>query len=168
MWERGKMFSKYHKCKYPLNKSNLFSQYKLIRNEVTKLKRDNKIKYYKEFFEINYKKTSAIWKGILSLVTVKPSNLNQLTIIDENGYLETDPIKNSNSNSLYKYFANVGPSIENKIPASQYIYSDYLINLRINHSFYLKPASYDEVAELILSLDINKSLGPNSLPVYIF
>ena len=80
MWERDKIFSKYHKCKYPLNKSNLFSQYKLIRNEVTKLKRDNKIKYYKEFFEINNKKTSAIWKGIRSLVTIKPSNLNQLTI----------------------------------------------------------------------------------------
>ena len=60
MWERDQMFSKYHKCKYPLNKSNLFSQYKLIQNEVTKLKRDNKIKYYKEIFEINNKKTSAI------------------------------------------------------------------------------------------------------------
>ena len=97
MWERDKMFSKYHKCKHPLNKSNLFSQYKLIRNEVTKLKRDNKIKYYKEFFEINNKKTSAIWKGIRSLVTIKPSTLNQLTIIDKNGSLETDPIKISNT-----------------------------------------------------------------------
>ena len=83
MWERDKMFSKYHKCKNPLNKSNLFSQYQLIRNEVTKLKKDNKIKYYKEFFEINNKKTSAIWKGIRSLVTIKPSNLHQLTIIDK-------------------------------------------------------------------------------------
>ena len=80
--------------------------------------------------------------------------------------METEPIKISNS--FNKYFANVGPSIENKIPTSQYIYSDYLKDLRINHSYYLKPATYDEVAELILSLDINKSLGPNSLPVYIF
>ena len=67
-----------------------------------------------------------------------------------------------------EYFANVGSSIENKISVSQYIYSDYLKDVRINHSFYIKPAMYDEVAEIIQSLDINKSLGPNSLPVFIF
>ena len=78
----------------------------------------------------------------------------------------TDPI--IIVNSFNEYFANVGPSIENKISVSRYIYSDYLKDVRINHSFYLKPATYDEVAEIIQSLDINKSMGPNSLPVYIF
>ena len=48
MWERDKLFSKYHKCENLINKPNLFCQYKLIRNDVTKLKRDNKIKYYKK------------------------------------------------------------------------------------------------------------------------
>ena len=37
MWERDKLFSKYHKCKNLINKPNLFSQYKFIRNDVTKL-----------------------------------------------------------------------------------------------------------------------------------
>ena len=73
MWEREQLFSKYHECKNLINKSNLFSQYKLMRNDVTKLKRDKK-------------KTSAIWKGIRSLVTIKPSNLNEITIIDKNGF----------------------------------------------------------------------------------
>ena len=72
------------------------------------------------------------------------------------------------ANSFNEYFANVGPSIENKIPSSQYIYTDYLKDVRINHSFYLKPATYLEIAEMIQSLDINKPLGPNSLPVHIF
>ena len=166
MWKRDKLFSKYHICKNPINKPNLFSQYKVIRNEVTKLKRDNKIKHYKNFFEVNKKNTSAIWKVIRSLVTIKPSNLNVITIIDKNGSLVTDPI--IIANSVNEYFTNIGPSIENKISVSQYIYSDYLKDARINHSFYLKPATYDEVAEIIQSLDIIKSLGPNSLPVYIF
>ena len=78
----------------------------------------------------------------------------------------TDPI--IIANSFNEYSANVGPSIENKMPSSQYIYTDYLKDVRINHSFYLKPATYVEVAEIIQSLDINKSLGPNSLPVHIF
>ena len=131
MWERDKLFSKYHKCKNLMNKPNLFSQYKLIRNDVTKLKRDNKIKYYRNLFEANKKRHLQFGK-------------------------ESGP------------FTNVGPSIENKIPSSQYIYTDYLKDVRINHSFYLKPATYLEVAEIIQSLDINKSLGPNSLPVHIF
>ena len=113
----------------------------------------------------NKKKTSAIWKGIRSLVTIKLSNLNVITIIDKNVSLVTDPI--IIANSFNEYFANVGPSIENKISVNQYIYPEYLKDVRINHSFYRKPATYDEVAEIIQPLDINKSLGPNSLPVYI-
>ena len=58
--------------------------------------------------------------------------------------------------------------IENMIFVSQHIYSDYLKDVRINHSFYLKPATYDEVAEIIKSLDINKSLGPPIVYLYIF
>ena len=53
MWKRDKLFSKYYKCKNPINKPNLFSQHKVIKNDVTKLKRDNKIKHYKNFFEEN-------------------------------------------------------------------------------------------------------------------
>ena len=124
MSKSGKLFSKYHKCNNPINKPNLFSQYKVIRNEVSKLKRGNKIKHYKNFFEVNKKKTSAIWKGIRSLVTIKPSNLNVITIIDKNVCLVIDPIKIANS--FNEYFANVGPSIENKISVNQYIYPDYL------------------------------------------
>ena len=37
----------------------------------------------------------------------------------------------------------------------------------INKSFYVKPANVDEILEIISDLDINKSLGPNSLPIYI-
>ena len=49
MWKRAKVFSEHYKCNNPINKPNLFSQYKVIRKEVTKLKRDNKIKHYKNF-----------------------------------------------------------------------------------------------------------------------
>ena len=155
------MFSKYYKCNNPINKPNSFSQYKVIRNEFTKLKRDNKIKHYKNFLEVNKKRHL---QGIRSLVTIKPSNLNVITIIDKNGLL-TDPI--IIANYFNEYFANVGPSIENKVSASRYIYSDYLKDVQINHSFYLKPATYDEVAEIIQLLDINKSLGP-IVYLYIF
>ena len=34
-------------------------------------------------------------------------------------------------------------------------------------SFYLSPTTADEIDKLIDSLDINKSSGPNSIPVFI-
>ena len=37
----------------------------------------------------------------------------------------------------------------------------------INKSFYLRPATADEIHGIINSMDSNKSLGPNSIPIYI-
>ena len=58
MKKRDKLLYKY--SKYKLKNSQLaitiYNEYKLIRNQVTKLKRDNKLDYYKKFFNtINLK-----------------------------------------------------------------------------------------------------------------
>ena len=37
----------------------------------------------------------------------------------------------------------------------------------IKNSFYLRPATADEIHDIIKSMDLNKSLGPNSIPIYI-
>ena len=77
----------------------------------------------------------------------------------------TDPLKISNC--FNKYFVNVGSDIENKIPKSNVPHTDYLNRICINKSFYLKPASKDEIIEIINSMDLNKALGPHSIPIYI-
>ena len=38
--------------------------------EVTKLKIDSKVEYYQKFFDDNIKKSSAIWKGMRSIVNI--------------------------------------------------------------------------------------------------
>ena len=35
--------------------TNLYNEYKIIRNNVTRLKRDSKLQYYKKFFDLNKK-----------------------------------------------------------------------------------------------------------------
>ena len=42
-------------------------------------------------------------------------------------------------------------------------YSYYLKQVCINKSFYLRPATADEIHDTIKSMDLNKSLGPNSI-----
>ena len=139
MWERDKLFKKYYNAKDEERKQNLLDHYKRTRNEVTRLKRKNKTEYYKIYFEKNIKKTKALWKGIRSLVYIKPSNKSDISIIDTNRDTITDPLKISNC--FNKYFVNVGSDIENKIPKSNVPHTDYLNRICINKSFYLKPAS---------------------------
>ena len=110
-------------------------------------------------------KASVKWKGIRSLVTIKTCNRSNITILDKNGFSVTDSIKIADC--LNNYFVNVSPNIDNNICTSKNNYFDYLKNIRVNNSFYLRPATYEEVCDIIQSLDVNKSLGPNSLPVLI-
>ena len=132
---------------------------------MTLLKRNNKLEYYKQYFEKNKKKTAALWKGIKSLVAIKPSNKTDISILDSNGELITDLLKIANC--FNKYFVNVGSNVENKIPHSNISYSYYVKQVGMNKSFYLRPATFDEIPDIIKPMDSNKSLGPNSIPTYI-
>ena len=85
MKKRDKLLSKFCKEHDPVKKENLHVNFKLIRNRVTKLKRESKITYYNNFFEINKNKSSIIWKGIRSLVNIRSSSKKIISLIDENG-----------------------------------------------------------------------------------
>ena len=143
----------------------MYHGYKKLRNELTTLKRYNKLDYYKQYFEKNKKKTAALWKGIRSLVTIESSNKTDIPILDSKGELITDLLKIVNC--FNEYFVNVGSTVENKIPFSNISYSHYLKHLCIYKSFYLSPATADEIHDIIKSMDLNKSLGPNSILIYI-
>ena len=72
MKKRDKLRFKYskHKQKNSQVAIALYKEYKGIRNKVTKLKRDNKLEYYKKFFDSNKSKLSSILKGIRSIVNI--------------------------------------------------------------------------------------------------
>ena len=61
----------------------------------------------------------------------------------------------------------MGPKIDEQIPPGKLHYSEYLKDIRINNRFILRPATSNEIYDIILALDLNKSLGPNSLPIFI-
>ena len=62
---------------------------------------------------------------------------------------------------------NVGLTIDKKIPKAIKKFQDYLSNIKIQKTFFLKAATPHEIFDLILSFHINKSLGPNRIPIYI-
>ena len=69
---------------------------------------------------------------------------------------------------LFKnHYGNVGPNIDKKLPKSLKKFYDYLRNLQVEKSLFLKPVVKQEIFDLILAFDNKKSLGPNSIPIYI-
>ena len=60
------------------------------------MKRESKINYYKNFFEMNKANTSKIWKGIRSLVKINSSSKKDIKIIDSEGRKIINPISIAN------------------------------------------------------------------------
>ena len=158
----------------PAQKINLRNDYKKLRNEITKDKRDNKRSYYHSYFEKNKMKSSEIWKGIRSLVNMKASKSSSIKLLNENDNLVSDP--KIISNVFNHYFSTIGPEINRKIPTAPGSFKNYfnrkdengklLINPS-NCSFFLSPTVPGEIEKLIDALDVKKSTGPNSIPVFI-
>ena len=64
MWERDKVYKKYHNSSTEIMKLNYYNHYKLLRNQLTSKQRESKIQYYKSYFDKNQQKSAALWKGI--------------------------------------------------------------------------------------------------------
>ena len=153
----------------------LRNDYKKLRNEITNDKRESKKSYYSSYFAKNKHKSSEIWKGINSLVNIKSSKISIIKLLDDNNNLVSDPRKISHK--FNHYFSKIGRDIKRKIPpVPGNSFKDYfnkkdeygkLIINPTNASFFLSPTVPGEVEKLIDGLDINKSTGPNSIPVFI-
>ena len=163
--QRDKLFHKYCKEKDPNIKNELYNNYKITRNIITTLKRKNKLEYYKNYFDLNSNKTSAVWKGIRTLVNIRTNTRKDIKIIDDKGTNITDP--NKIACQFNNYFTNVGPNIDKTIPQSKNDFHYYLKSIKADKTFFISPTEPQEVSDIIHLLDINKSLGPNSIPVYI-
>ena len=120
------------------------------------MKRDSKIEYYKKFFENNKNKMSSIWKGIRTIVNINSKSKRDIKIINNKG---VNPLKIAKL--FNEHYVNVGLTIDKKIPKAIKKFQDYLSNIKIQKTFFLKPATPHEIFDLILSL------GPNSIPIYI-
>ena len=167
MNKRDKLLRKYSKLKNKVNENArfIYDDYKKIRNKVTKMKRDSKVEYYRRFFEENQKKSSAIWKGIRSIVNINNTSRKDIKLLNDKGKNVCDPTKIAEL--LNKYFASVGPNIDKKIPKSLKHFKDFMKKIKVNKTFFLKATTPHEIFDIILAFDLKKSLGPNSIPMYV-
>ena len=85
--------------------------------------------------------------------------------MNNKGKTISDPLKIAKL--FNEYFIKVGSNIDSKIPKALKDFNEYMKNIRVDKTFFLQPATPQQIFNIILSFDIKKSLGPNSIPIYI-
>ena len=154
---KSKLYKKYIKCKNNETKILLFNEYKTLRL--------GKKQYYTNFFTVNNNNLRKIWEGIKELVNIKPKNRDPINCIVFKGKNLTDP--KEISNAFNKYFSTIADKLlsEKKYYGDKH-YTDYLSN-PLPNSFVFRSCDKIEIELLISELKINKSSGPNGIPIKI-
>ena len=97
-------------------------------------------------------KSASIWKGTRSLVKLKSYSKKDISIVDDKGIIISDQVKICNQ--FNNFFVNIGQNINN---------NTQFLNIIL---FFLTPTIPEEIFDIIIAL-VNKSLGSNSVPIYI-
>ena len=172
--ERDNLLKELKSEEDPIRKKILRTNYNSLRNAVTKEKRQSKKNYFTAQFERNKHTTSAVWKGIRSLVNLKPGKKSNIKLMDENQNIISD--SKTVSNIFNNHFSTLGANVQQKIPNENGSYNSYLKKKSTNGklvinpqgtTFFLSPSQPDEINKIIGKLDPSKSTGPNGIPVFI-
>ena len=119
------------------------------------MKRNNKIDYYHNYFETNKNNASSIWKGKRSIVKISKTSRKDIKLLNDNGNTVSDP--NRIVELFNKYFVNVGPNIDSKIPKALKHFKDYMASIKTNKTFFLTHASPQELFDIILAFDFHRT-----------
>ena len=134
------------------------------RNILSVLLKKSKTNYYNQYFKANMNNIKNTWKGIKSIITIKILSSDILKSLSSNGSTITNQVEISNV--FNNYFATIAEKTKENINPSHKQFSHLLKNSDHN-SFFLNPTSKSEILSVISSLDSNKSVGPNSIPIKI-
>ena len=103
--KKNVVFKKYMNCKNPLTKEQLNTEFKLIKNDITKLSRQSKKDYYNQYFTANTNNLQKIWKGIKEIINIKTKYYSHPTCIIENRKTITNP--KEIADTFNKYYTSV-------------------------------------------------------------
>ena len=82
---KNKVFKKYIKCKDEDRKTQIYEEYKVIKNEITFITRQSKQKYYEDYFTKHKKNLKKTWQGIKEIINIKSKNYDHPSCIIHEG-----------------------------------------------------------------------------------
>ena len=137
--------------------------YKKYSNLVSKLNSAAKKQYFHSKFESLKQNIKGTWGVINNIIKRKSFFNNSITLKIDNQYVQ-DPKKVADH--FGKFFQNIGPSLADKIPATENSFNDYLPD-PVQSRFKMDDTNEIEIYETILSLKDKKSTGFDNLPTKI-
>ena len=159
---KNKLLANFINKKDPILKEEFHTNYKKYRNLLSTLMKKSKQAYYDKCFERNWNNIKNTWKGIKSLISLKTVAPSVPTVLSlDNGDTITNPY--DTANTFNNYFASIAETTKKSIKYSHKHFSDYLSN-ESSSTMFLQPTDKEEIANIISSLNSNKTSGPNSIP----
>ena len=132
------------------------------------IKELSKREYYSQLVHDSKHSMRTLWKTINDITKFKKrSNLQITELLDEAGIKVTDHIKMANL--LNDYFSEIGQKMAAKIdkPSATNTNSTNPSIANRSNSFFFKPVSTTDILTYIQQLNVNKSPGPEDIPIKI-
>ena len=144
----------------------LHQKFKNYRNQIVTLNRLCKENYFKTYFETNKKDSKRIWYGIKTLINTKISKTgsHHITLNIDNKTTSDDFII---ANHFDSFFTSIAGKLLKKIPKAKKTFSSFLTKKKNTKTFFLSPTTAEEIEDVIKTFNLNKAIGPNSIPVII-
>ena len=161
---KNNLLKKFINCNDSQTKEKLHARYKEYRNLLSTLLKRSKTNYYNHYFDTNWNNIKNTWKGIKSILSIKPYQSDIPKTLNANDGTITNPVEIANV--FNSYFSSIASQTKVNIKHSRKHFSDFLRN-RAQNSFFLSSTDKDEIALIISSLDSTKSVEPNSIPTKI-
>ena len=127
----------------------------------------NKVKnsYYNNYFRSKINNIENTWKGIKSIISLNTieSESPKVILTNKDEFL-TNP--NDIANQFNDIFCSVEPTIQSNIKPNFKFFDHYLTE-PCKESFLISPWTKNKILEKISSLDYNKAIGINNIPIKI-
>ena len=136
--------------------------YKIARNRVSRKIQKSKKEHEEAYFAEHQTDIKKTWEGLRKLVNVKKSVRFSISQLNVNGKIVDEPAMIAEK--LNKFFVNVGPETERKVPKVPNASPEKYLKNRNQFELIIAHISHEEVMTIINALP-NKSTGPTSIPL---
>ena len=144
-------------AKDPPIKERYHKEYKDYRNMLSTILKQSKTNYYNHYFETDWSSIKNIWKDIFNIKNMLISLRDLLLMVPLFSILQQSQI----------FSATIFLQLLIKQSMIFHFHIIIFLKNRSNISFLVNPTDKTEIENVILSLDSNKSVGPNSIPTRV-
>ena len=147
------------KIKTKQTKTAKLEIYEKYRNKVIDRIRIRRQSYYQNYFEQNKNNSNILWQGIKNIIYSKKGKKST-------GASSIVKGKNISNPHFNNFFTWVGKEIEDIILRSKNNFKNYL-KIRNPNNFNSSQTTPGEISDIIQTLNLNKSTGPNSVSLNV-